>query len=50
MKNKRTMILLVILAVLVIIAGGLLIYKVINKNETKFIKKNKKLDNINTQF
>ena len=36
MKNKKTMILLVILAVLVIIAGGLLIYKVINKNETTF--------------
>ena len=28
MKNKRTMILLVILAVLVIVAGGLLIYKI----------------------
>ena len=33
MKNKKTMILLIVLAILVVIAGGLLIYKVIkNKN------------------
>lgn len=31
MKNRKTMILLVILAVLVIIAGGLLIYKIVTK-------------------
>ena len=33
MKNKKTMILLIVLAILVVIAGGILIYKVIkNKN------------------
>ena len=34
MKNKKTMILLIVLAILVIIAGGLLIYKVINSKKT----------------
>ena len=35
MKNKKTMILLVILAVLVIIAGGLLIYKIVTKERVE---------------
>ena len=33
MKNKKIMILLVILGVLAIIAGGLLIYKIVTKEE-----------------
>ena len=37
MKNKKTMILLVILAVLVIIAGGLLIYKIVTNGKTKMV-------------
>ena len=35
MKNKKTMILLAILAVLVIIAGGLLIYKIITREHVE---------------
>ena len=40
MKNKKTIILLVIFALLAIIVGGLLIYKVINNSETTFTIKN----------
>lgn len=33
MKNKKTMILLIVLAILVIIAGGLLVYKIVTKEK-----------------
>ena len=40
MKNKKTMILLVVLAVLVMVAGGLLIYKIITKEKIEQVSSN----------
>ena len=40
MKNRKTMILLVIFAVLVILAGGLLIYKIITKEQVEQVSSN----------
>ena len=40
MKNRKTMILLVVLAVLVIVAGGLLIYKIITKEKIEQVSSN----------